>query len=55
MWQHISQHKGLRCGVTVLLLTTCADNIVALEKWCKRKYEGMGGQLDDFFKEVTSC
>ena len=29
-----------------------ADNIECLRDWCKRRFDGMGEQLDGFFKEV---
>lgn len=32
-----------------------ADNIEALHDWCKRRFDGMGEQLEGFFKEVRSC
>lgn len=32
-----------------------ADNIEALHDWCKRRFDGMGEQLEGFFMEVRSC
>ena len=28
------------------------DNIEGLHDWCKKRFEGMGEQLEGFFKEV---
>ena len=30
-----------------------ADNIECLHDWCKKRFEGMGEQLNGFFKEVS--
>ena len=29
-----------------------ADNIEYLHDWCKKRFDGMGEQIDGFFKEV---
>lgn len=41
-------------AVSSLHLPACgaADNIEGLHDWCKRRFEGMGEQLEGFFKEV---
>lgn len=30
-----------------------ADNIECLHDWCKKRFDGMGEQLNGFFKEVS--
>ena len=30
-----------------------ADNVECLHDWCKKRFEGMGEQLNGFFKEVS--
>jgi Leucine zipper with capping helix domain len=29
-----------------------ADNTYNLQSWCKKRFEGMEAQLDEFFKQV---
>ena len=31
------------------------DNVFTLQTWSKKKFEGMDGQLDGFFKQVSRC
>lgn len=31
----------------------CIDNMELLKSWCKKRFEGMDQQLDDFFSKVT--
>jgi hypothetical protein len=34
-----------------MMVVDCADNTWALQSWCKKRFEGMEGSLDSFFKE----
>ena len=33
-------------------MSACADNIWALQSWCKKRFEGNEASMDTFFKEV---
>lgn len=31
------------------------DNVVALQSWCKRKFEGREGEVDTFFRDQVTA
>ena len=44
--------KLICCQIIDLSAHIIADNIDALRKWCKKKFEGMDAQLESLFEEV---
>ena len=42
----------LRGSLLIWLATARADNIWALQGWCKKRFEGNEASMDAFFKEV---
>jgi hypothetical protein len=46
----LDKYSGMRCpGADSCLYS--ADNLWALQSWCKKRFEGMDSNLDSFFKE----
>lgn len=40
-------------SVVVSSLCDGADNVECLHDWCKKRFDGMGEQLNGFFKEAS--
>lgn len=54
-WQHGAYPSSpgvLRGSLLRWLATALADNIWALQSWCKKRFEGNEASMDAFFKEV---
>ena len=47
----VSMSQQAQCTSNVTMACD-ADNIENLHDWCKKRFDGIGDQIDGFFKEV---